>query len=129
MKSNTGEELKSQSRIKLLEDEQKHQIKKAGNGLLEVAQPKVAPAVSVTSTKKATIDDNEPGKKLTIDQRVKDLKAIQELKVKENLKQDDEEEKRLSKVPPAIPKVRYKLNYSHMSKKKSKLIRKRKKRR
>jgi hypothetical protein len=116
VKSNTGEELKSQNRVKLLEEEQRHVTKKTGNGLLEINQAKNIPAVSVTSTKKATVDDNEPGKKLTIDERVKDIRAIQELKVKQKLKQDDEEEKRLSKVPPVIPKVRYKLNGSHMSK-------------
>lgn len=90
------------SRTKLL-NEQKHAFKRSPTNLLEVPANAKKNLVSVTSTKKATVDDNEPGKEETIEQRVKELRAIHEAKRKENV-QDQEEEKKMNNLAKLEPR-------------------------
>lgn len=96
VRSNKDEELKS-SRIKLLDQENKHPTKRPLTNLLEVPRNTKKDVVSATSTKKATVDDNESGKEETIEQRVKELRAIHDAKSREHI-EDKEEEKKLSTI-------------------------------
>lgn len=92
--SNQGED------HKLLDGRQKSGIKRTGN-LLEVPSGRKKDIVSVTSTKKATIDGDEPGMEETIEQRVQDLREIHQTKARPKV-DDNEEEKhmRLENDPP-----------------------------
>jgi hypothetical protein len=56
--------------------------------------------VSVTSTKKATIDVNEPGKQASMKKRIHDLDSIKHVKNKSKFKTEEEEEKKLPLEQP-----------------------------
>lgn len=94
IRSDTGEEMKMSRKMLLEGTQPKPQTKRATTNLLSVPR-EAKDVVSVTSTKKATIDDNEPGVEETIEQRVRDLKAIHDAKIRHNVR-DEEEEKKMN---------------------------------
>jgi len=96
VRSDTGEEMKSSRKMLLEGTQAKPQTKRATTNLLS-APMEAKDLVSVTSTKRATIDENEPGKEETIEQRVRDLKAIHDAKIRHNVR-DEEEEKKMNPV-------------------------------
>jgi hypothetical protein len=88
--------LKKEKAFKLLSKEDNSPATtRIKSNFLEVGKEKHDP-FSVTSTKKATVDDNEPGKQASLQERIDDLDRIKHIKKNNKISTQEEEEKKMT---------------------------------
>lgn len=87
---------KGKNAFKLLANEDSSPVaKKIKSNFLDVGKATKDP-FGATSTKKATVDENEPGKQASLQERIDDLDRIKNIKKSTKTSTQDEKEKKMA---------------------------------